>query len=495
MLIILSTIIVAWILGYPKTFFVFSFMNLGFLGMLYFLMIYFVKIGGTLPAYQTILFGPNVLITYIKNMPISLNNIAIFENIFRFGAPYCFFVHAVNSNLSAKKLFCKYKILYALCILPALTMLYICHPGFFYSVFSYKYNTQNLIVDISFIIILLYFITSFFLLCSEYTQIALSWHKRRYLNHIIGMFLFSASYLVFAQVDPILIYQDYNRVSVFLNPVLLTSSSHPFVWLITFFICILACMFMMYQNFLYYKFEYDRAKLEMTITSKVTSAELTTSMLLHGLKNQLLSAKILNKKIEARVNEQDIDTKALKEICTKLIEVNDDMSEKLSYLYKTMTDVKTVFVQTSTQDLFEVVKNKTLKKDTNGIVTFSVDDGSVLIDKELLAEAIYNIISNALDAVEKTTHKKVTVRMFFTRNHAVISVCDNGSGIDNAVKRKIFMPFTSSKNSATNWGLGLCYSQRIVKKHMGDIRFDSKPNSGTTFFISLPRYLRSGDNG
>ncbi len=495
MLIIVSTIIVSWIFGYPKTYFMFTLMNISFLGMLYFLLLYFVKIGGTLPVYQNILFGPNILLNYLKNSPISLNNIAIYDNFFRFATPCFFLLNAINLNLSLNKIFYKYKFLYIVCLIPAAVLLYISSPGFIYSAFPYQYNKQHLIVDISFIVILIYLISAFFVFYFEYVQIALSWYKRRHLNYMIGMSLFSVSFLVFAQVDPMLIYQDYNRINIFLRPVLLTSNNHAFVWIITFFICIIACMFMMYQNFIYYKFEYDRSKLEMTIKSKVTDAELTASMLLHGLKNQLLSAKILNKKIETRVNEQNINREELQEICEKLLDINNDMSDKLSYLYKTMTDVKTILVQTSTQDLFEIVKAKTATKDANGIVTFTVEDGSVLIDKELLAEAIYNIISNAIDAVSSVPQKKVAVRMFFTRNHAVISVTDNGAGIDSAVKRKLFMPFTSSKNSATNWGLGLCYSQRIVKKHMGDVRFESKPNSGTTFFISFPRYLRKGDNG
>jgi len=66
----------------------------------------------------------------------------------------------------------------------------------------------------------------------------------------------------------------------------------------------------------------------------------------------------------------------------------------------------------------------------------------------------------------------------------VIEVQDDGSGIPPEVQRRLFDPFFSTKQTGT--GLGLAISARIVEKHGGALRFQSRVNHGTTFGIVLP---------
>ena len=70
-----------------------------------------------------------------------------------------------------------------------------------------------------------------------------------------------------------------------------------------------------------------------------------------------------------------------------------------------------------------------------------------------------------------------------------ISILDRGSGIPKALKKKIWEPFYSSKNSSSNWGMGMYYTRSIIRNHMGSIRFESS-KEGTSFIIMLPRYGR-----
>ncbi|MDO9554310.1 sensor histidine kinase [Rhodonellum sp.] len=67
-----------------------------------------------------------------------------------------------------------------------------------------------------------------------------------------------------------------------------------------------------------------------------------------------------------------------------------------------------------------------------------------------------------------------------------ISVSDNGSGIPEAIKTKIFQPFFTTKPTGQGTGLGLSLSYDIVMAHGGDIRVESKEGEGTTFTILLP---------
>ena len=67
-----------------------------------------------------------------------------------------------------------------------------------------------------------------------------------------------------------------------------------------------------------------------------------------------------------------------------------------------------------------------------------------------------------------------------------ITVTDNGNGIPESVKDKIFQPFFTTKPTGSGTGLGLSLSYDIVKSHGGEMRVESEEGVGTTFSITLP---------
>ena len=69
-----------------------------------------------------------------------------------------------------------------------------------------------------------------------------------------------------------------------------------------------------------------------------------------------------------------------------------------------------------------------------------------------------------------------------------ITISDNGPGIPDDIKDKIFQPFFTTKPTGQGTGLGLSLSYDIIKAHGGDITLSSNPNIGTTFFITLPTH-------
>ena len=68
----------------------------------------------------------------------------------------------------------------------------------------------------------------------------------------------------------------------------------------------------------------------------------------------------------------------------------------------------------------------------------------------------------------------------------LISVKDNGTGIPESVKNKIFQPFFTTKPTGEGTGLGLSLSYDIIKTHGGEIKVKSKEGEGTQFTIQLP---------
>jgi CheY-like chemotaxis protein len=72
------------------------------------------------------------------------------------------------------------------------------------------------------------------------------------------------------------------------------------------------------------------------------------------------------------------------------------------------------------------------------------------------------------------------------KNKIIISISDNGKGIDPSLSEKIFDPFITDKLAEGGTGLGLSVTYNLVKAHGGEISFKSRPDKGTIFTVCLP---------
>ena len=110
-----------------------------------------------------------------------------------------------------------------------------------------------------------------------------------------------------------------------------------------------------------------------------------------------------------------------------------------------------------------------------------------------IGRVILNLINNAFHAVRE---KKKWVREGFEPTVVVgtkqlndgieISIKDNGNGIPDSIKEKVFQPFFTTKPTGQGTGLGLSICYDIVKANGGQIRFESKTQVGTEFILVLP---------
>ncbi|MBC7927194.1 MAG: GHKL domain-containing protein [Bryobacteraceae bacterium] len=97
-----------------------------------------------------------------------------------------------------------------------------------------------------------------------------------------------------------------------------------------------------------------------------------------------------------------------------------------------------------------------------------------------------NLIDNAIDAMENTSGEKMLrIRTTVRLDRIVVEVLDTGPGIPEELRQKIFEPFFTTKKQGQGTGLGLDFVQKIVRRHHGDLRLESKPGR-TCFQILLP---------
>ncbi|MBQ0039690.1 MAG: PAS domain S-box protein [Treponema sp.] len=125
----------------------------------------------------------------------------------------------------------------------------------------------------------------------------------------------------------------------------------------------------------------------------------------------------------------------------------------------------------------------------NGIeITLSLcDESRLLVDEKLLREIIVNLVQNAKAAVLSKVDEegsKVAVNSFIKDDRYILTVADNGCGMDNVTCSHVFEPYYTTKANGT--GLGLTTVYKIIKEFQGDISVTSEPGRGTVFTVSLP---------
>jgi signal transduction histidine kinase len=125
---------------------------------------------------------------------------------------------------------------------------------------------------------------------------------------------------------------------------------------------------------------------------------------------------------------------------------------------------------------------------------FDKNLGLVKVIPQDIGRVLFNLINNAFYAVSEKSktagtgyQPTVTVTTKASDDKVQITVSDNGNGIPEAIREKIFQPFFTTKPTGQGTGLGLSLSYDIVKAHGGELKLESTPATGTDFIIILPK--------
>ena len=142
-------------------------------------------------------------------------------------------------------------------------------------------------------------------------------------------------------------------------------------------------------------------------------------------------------------------------------------------------EVNLIDLVDSAIDLFNRENNKLITKD------YRVSTAIVSADKNQMISVFNNLVKNALQAIEENQNGNVSVSLEEKDNFYMVKIEDNGVGIPDDKKHKVFVPNFTTKSSGT--GLGLAISKQIVENLKGSIWFESVENEFTIFYVKIPK--------
>ena len=116
---------------------------------------------------------------------------------------------------------------------------------------------------------------------------------------------------------------------------------------------------------------------------------------------------------------------------------------------------------------------------------------TVEVDRDSMSQVVLNLLENARDAIKDRQHEGkgrivVSTRLAEDGKSVCLMVEDDGPGISDAVKNKLFTPYFTTKHTSGGSGLGLAIVHRIVSDHGGRIAAENSPMGGARFLVELP---------
>lgn len=147
-------------------------------------------------------------------------------------------------------------------------------------------------------------------------------------------------------------------------------------------------------------------------------------------------------------------------------------------------DLQPYNINEAINETLHLVNDRLQLKGMRLVTDFSSDDCVVSLDKEQFKTALVNILINAVEAMKEN---EGVLKVKTTPNERSVMICieDNGMGISEENRQRLFDPFFTGKQGGM--GLGLTATQNIINGHRGSVEVESQEGSGTTFRLIFPR--------
>ncbi len=230
----------------------------------------------------------------------------------------------------------------------------------------------------------------------------------------------------------------------------------------------------------------DQSKQTLSSNEKQSAWREMAKQVAHEIKNPLTPMKLTLQQLQRTIRRDDPD--ALAKV-NRAMESVIEQIDNIGYIAQSFSDIAKM--PPPQNEVFEVteVLNKAYElysNDKNLALSRDIALGPLYVsgDRQQFGASINNLIINAQQSVPHSREAEIILKLYQHNEAMMVEVQDNGSGIPQNIRSRVFLPNFTTREGGT--GLGLAMAKRIIEYAGGSIWFETEEGVGTTFFLSMP---------
>lgn len=303
--------------------------------------------------------------------------------------------------------------------------------------------------------------------------------RKKFIYIIIGIIPIHVFFLI-------LFYWFPNHSMVYRRLALLHDISAPynkFIYTLLTYLCILTVMMLIYAMWRYNLFDINVRKKKIVFQKQMDTAQIGMKVFSHTIKNQIVAIKLLAEMIQKTDNDKSGNAAA-----QEIVNICNDSIGRLGVTLKKTEIVRLHYKKVNVRENIDKIIAKYKMMNMNVAFRMKIKNELVLsIDESQFEKVVENLVVNAIEACSECPAPHIQIIIEEKDIYGVITVTDNGSGIDSNNIKKVFEPFFSTKPMSRNWGIGLSHCQKIIEAFGGVIEIESKETVGTQIHIYIPK--------
>ena len=218
---------------------------------------------------------------------------------------------------------------------------------------------------------------------------------------------------------------------------------------------------------------------ELNRSRQLTAMGEMAAELAHEIRNPLGSIELYASMLEEDLEGRGMHSDYAKAIREEIQRLNNLVTNTLLFTRQVEPLRRAVDVKRFLERIFQLFRP--LWEMAGVEVSTRVERESTSIDPDLFERVILNLLLNSLEALRGRVTPRIAIKVEGRGEETLWTLDDNGPGIPEEVKKKIFNPFFTTKSRGSGLGLSVCY--RIVRAHGGKIRVEERAGGGTSVLV------------
>lgn len=425
------------------------------------IIVYIAAIGGTAAQQREFLFLVPKLQVWLHALPIPMDRLGYVVAVGRSLFPLFALQAALEATMIPALRRRMKSLRLAACVVPALSLVYY-YPAVFRTVVSGRFWLLPLTIHVSLAWIILYLAAAGLLFFQEYHATTMPVFKRNTRYVLLSFASISTLYLLYASKDPAQIYNMFISEYIRLGISSYISGALPALgWIILGLCTVFFVVLGSYNLVRYTQLTYDDTRQDMILKRKFDAAGTGVSVFVHGVKNQLLSSRVLHKKLSRALAGDPPDMAQVRACAVQLNELNEGMLRRMDELYRTVKNNSIALTAVPVEGLVEAAVERFHGKYPGQPVRLDVGtDRLVLADLSHLSEAVCNLLCNGYEAAVQAGREEpqVVLRVRAERMWTVLEVEDNGPASRRSARARFSSPLSPAKTPITTgaWACTMC---------------------------------------